>query len=133
MLKYLWLIFLAFPSFAETDFSQEENTEIMEETHEYATKHAKIQILNKITAKAKYVEVNVGDQITFATMKIKISKCLKSSPFELSENKILMEISELKNGQTNYQVLFNGWMFSSSPAISSLEHAVYDVVAIECY
>ena len=131
MLKYLLLIFLASISFAETEFQEEDNIEIVEESHEHETRHAKIQILNKITAKAKYINATIGDQITFANLKITISKCIKSSPYELSENKILMEIVEKKNG--DYQMLFNGWMFSSSPAISSLEHAVYDIVAIECY
>ena len=29
-------------------------------------------------------------------------------------------------------VLFTGWMFASSPALSALEHPVYDVWVIDC-
>ena len=29
-------------------------------------------------------------------------------------------------------VLFSGWMFASSPALSALEHPVYDVWVIDC-
>jgi hypothetical protein len=28
--------------------------------------------------------------------------------------------------------VFNGWMFSSSPSVSNLENAIYDVTAVEC-
>ncbi|MFT5180431.1 MAG: hypothetical protein ACI8S3_000304, partial [Alphaproteobacteria bacterium] len=28
--------------------------------------------------------------------------------------------------------LFSGWMFASSPALSALEHAVYDVWVVDC-
>ena len=30
------------------------------------------------------------------------------------------------------QTVFYGWMFASSPAVSSLEHAVYDVSVLTC-
>ena len=32
----------------------------------------------------------------------------------------------------NTNVVFNGWMFASSPALNALEHPVYDLVLIEC-
>jgi len=28
--------------------------------------------------------------------------------------------------------VFSGWMFSSSPAISALEHPVYDITLLAC-
>ncbi len=140
MYKYLLVLFLFFslPSYAEENFDdteiQDENEEEGDEqTLEHITKKAKIQILNKITAKSQYLEVPVSSQITFGTIKIKVLKCLKSSPYELYENKILLEILEKKNGQENYSTIFDGWMFSSSPAISSLEHAVYDITAVSCH
>jgi hypothetical protein len=30
------------------------------------------------------------------------------------------------------EALFSGWMFASSPALSALEHPVYDVWVIDC-
>ncbi len=132
MFKYLLALFLSLSLLSYAEAIQDEDS-MQEQISEQSTKKAKIQILNKITAKSQYLEVPVNSQITFGTMKIKILKCLKSSPYELSENKILLEILEKKNGQEDYSTIFNGWMFSSSPAISSLEHAVYDVTAISCY
>lgn len=111
----------------------EDEEGIEEEIKENYTKYAKIQVLNKITAKSKYLDVPVNSQISFGTLKVRILKCLQSSPYELTENKILFEIFEKKSGQENYSPIFNGWMFSSSPSVSSLEHAVYDVTAVSCY
>ena len=34
----------------------------------------------------------------------------------------------LADGQT----VFSGWMFASSPALSALEHPVYDVWVVDC-
>ena len=83
MHKYLILLFLLFPmiclseedTIIETDIETESTASDdaeTEETTEYKTKNAKIQILNKITAKSHYVEVPVNSQITFGTIKIKI-------------------------------------------------------------
>jgi hypothetical protein len=107
--------------------------DIAEEEFTHKKTYATIQVLNKITAKIKYLDIKVNSQTNFDTLKIKISDCWKSSPYDLSENKILLEIEEKKSEQTEYKQIFNGWMFSSSPAISSLEHPVYDIVAINCH
>ena len=135
MLRYILLLSLLLPqlSCAEELSETEVEQELIEESNDQTTSKAKIQILNKITAKAQYVTVDINSEIKFHTLTLRIFKCLKSSPYELSENKILIEISEKKNGQDDENIIFDGWMFSSSPAISSLEHAVYDVVAIDCH
>ena len=127
MVKYLLTLFLALPYFVFADNILEENFSQQE------TENARIQILNKITAKTQYVEAPINSQVTFGTIKIIVLRCLKSSPYDPPENKILLDISEKKNGQTEYNNIFSGWMFSNSPSISSLEHAVYDVTAINCY
>lgn len=95
--------------------------------------YATIQILNKITAKIKYLNIKIGAEALFDSLKIKALSCWKASPYDLSENKILLDISAKKVDTEEYQDIFKGWMFSSSPAISSLEHPIYDIVAINCY
>lgn len=94
---------------------------------------AKIQILNKITAKTNYIDIKVGSEKTWELIKIKVNACWESSPFELSENKISMEIFEKKTEKDAYHQIFSGWMFSSSPSISTIENPIYDVVAIDCH
>src|ERR1044072_3685949 len=47
------------------------------------------------------------------------------------ENGACLEIYEERAGEAGER-LFAGWMFSSSPALSALEHPVYDVTLLEC-
>ena len=54
-------------------------------------------------------------------------------------NKVSGKISKIKiedNKETYFDKeeikIFSGWMFSSSPSISALDHAVYDVWVIDC-
>ena len=42
-----------------------------------------------------------------------------------------LEIVDAKPGEAPVK-LFSGWMFASSPAVSALEHPVYDVWVIDC-
>jgi hypothetical protein len=42
-----------------------------------------------------------------------------------------MEIREVRPNEPPAS-RFVGWMFASSPALSALEHAVYDVWVIDC-
>ena len=36
------------------------------------------------------------------------------------------------NDKLKGQSIFSGWMFASSPALSALEHPIYDVWVIDC-
>jgi len=58
-------------------------------------------------------------------------RCWKSLPEDRPENAALLEISELKPDEAP-QKIFLGWMFSSSPGLSGLEHPVYDIAVIAC-
>lgn len=99
----------------------------------HSKKYATVQILNKITAKIKHLDVQVNSEKSFELITIKVLSCWKSSPYDLSENKILLEIFEKKANTEEHNKIFEGWMFSSSPAISTMEHPIYDVIAINCH
>lgn len=109
-----------------------EQLEESDDNYNHFKKKARIQVLNKITAKSTYIDIITSQSYEVGTLKIKIDSCWKSSPYEPTENKILLDVSEKKPDQQNYLTIFKGWMFSSSPSISSLEHSVYDVIAISC-
>jgi len=102
---------------------------------EYSNLHkiAIIQALNKITAQTSTLEVKVGSSIDFGKLTISAHKCWKSSPDERPENKILLEVIDREGkSSSKKEKLFYGWMFSSSPSISDLEHPIYDISAIGC-
>ncbi len=92
---------------------------------------AVLQGLNKVTAKTSELRIKVGGQIEFGKLIIKAKKCWKSPPDQRPENKILLEVEETDLSGAK-KTIFYGWMFSSSPSISGLEHPIYDITAIEC-
>lgn len=93
---------------------------------------AVLQGLNKVTAKTSELQVKVGGSTTFGKLIIKVHKCWKSPADQRPENKILLQIDEIDVTTNNKKQIFYGWMFSSSPSISGLEHPVYDITAISC-
>jgi hypothetical protein len=90
-----------------------------------------LQGLNKVTARAVTIEAPLGSVQRFGTIEIVAHRCWKAAPEERPENAALLEISEIKQGETPKQI-FLGWMFSSSPGLSSLEHPFYDVTVVRC-
>ncbi|MCE3254827.1 MAG: hypothetical protein K0R25_321 [Rickettsiaceae bacterium] len=92
-----------------------------------------VQVLDKINAKSSELKINVGAQASFGKLVIKVKKCWKSSPEQRPENKILVEVEELGSEEKSpKKQIFYGWLFSSSPSISGIEHPIYDITAISC-
>ena len=92
---------------------------------------AHLQGLNKVTAKTTTIEAPIGVSVYFGTLQITLKKCWKALPEDKPENAALLEIVDNKVGG-HPAPAFSGWMFSSSPAISALEHPVYDITLLEC-
>ena len=92
---------------------------------------AQMQGLDKITARVSQFEAPVGKTVRFGNLSIVVRDCRKSPPEERPENAAFVEIYEARPGEEKER-LFSGWMFSSSPALSALEHPVYDVTLLEC-
>jgi hypothetical protein len=90
-----------------------------------------LQGLNKVTARAQALEAPIGSVIRYGTIEIIAHKCWKSAASDRPENAALLEVSELKQGEAPHHI-FSGWMFSSTPGLSSLEHPFYDINVIAC-
>jgi len=92
---------------------------------------AVMQGLDKITARVSRFDTPIEKPVMFGTLSIVVRDCEKSAPEERPENAAFVEIYENRPGEARRR-LFSGWMFSSSPALSALEHPVYDVNLLEC-
>jgi hypothetical protein len=92
---------------------------------------AVLQGLDKITARVSRFDAPVGQPVRFGTLSIVVRDCEKSAPEERTENAAFVQIEETRPKEQKSR-LFSGWMFSSSPALSALEHPVYDVNLLEC-
>ena len=92
---------------------------------------AVIQGLDKITARVSRFDARVGEPVKFGTLLVLVRDCEKSAPEDRPENAAFVEIHDNRPGE-NHGMLFTGWMFSSSPALSALEHPVYDITVLDC-
>jgi hypothetical protein len=88
--------------------------------------------LDKITARITTFEAPIDMEVSFGTLRITARTCKKRPPEEPPEVAVFLDISEQRPGDAERRDLFTGWMFASSPALSALEHPVYDVWVIDC-
>ena len=92
---------------------------------------AQLQGLDKITARVSELDAPVGKTVTFGTLQITVRDCEKNPPEERPEDAAFLQIDEVRPGEENVR-RFSGWMFAQSPALSSLEHPVYDIILLAC-
>lgn len=126
--KILLILFLLIP--LKSALSNDNGLPISQISEENFADIATLQGLNKITAKVSNLQISVGNSQDFGKLTILVHKCHKAPPEERPENKILIEVFE--NNAMDKKQIFYGWMLSSTPSISSLEHPIYDITAINC-
>ena len=94
------------------------------------SKKAEIKILDKITTKVETIEISVNASINFDSLVIKIFACFKNPPEDIPENFVLLKIYD--KIISDDQAIYQGWMISSSPSTTPLEHPIYDLWLVEC-
>ena len=97
---------------------------------EYPT--VRLQALDKSTARTITFEAEVGSTIEYGYIYIKVQSCRKSEPLDTPENASFLQIWEIPINSKKSEWLFSGWMFASSPALSAMDHPVYDVWVLDC-
>ena len=94
---------------------------------------AEFNTLDKITARTKNIEINLNEDTTLGSLIINLKSCQNRPPDFLPESTAYVEIFDTLNQSLEEKnLVFSGWMFSSSPAISALEHPVYDISLVSC-
>ncbi len=91
----------------------------------------KLQSLDKATARTMTFEAKVGSTLKFGSLYMRVQNCQKSSPIDEPESAAFLQIWEVDTNEKSDWV-FSGWMFSSSPGLSAMDHPIYDVWVIEC-
>lgn len=87
--------------------------------------------VDKITGRMSTLEAKIGTPVEFGDLSITPQKCITRTPEETPENAAYLEIIE-RNTKGDVIPVFNGWMFSSNPALSAMEHPVYDIWVLSC-
>jgi hypothetical protein len=95
------------------------------------TDTAVLRWLDKVTGRVTTLEAWVGDAIPIGTLSIEVQTCMTRPPEETPESATFLKIWDKRTDQAAAEV-FSGWMFASSPALSAMDHAVYDVWVLGC-
>ena len=90
-----------------------------------------LQGLDKVSGRVMTIEAPVGTPVHFGTLEIIVRTCRKRPPEDFPESAAFLDIWEIRTGEAAAS-LFRGWMFASSPALSALEHPVYDIWVLDC-
>jgi hypothetical protein len=90
-----------------------------------------LQGLDKVTARVVTIEAPVGVPVHMGALEIVARACKKRRPEDQPESAAFLDIWELRPDQPATG-LFRGWMFASSPALSAMEHPVYDIWVLDC-
>lgn len=105
---------------------------------------ARLSALDKITARISEIDVPLNSPVRFGTLEIILHHCAFKPPEAPPEHAAFLVIRDLgyadananrgtnTGTDTDVPPVFSGWMFASSPAVSGLEHAVYDLSVTAC-
>ncbi len=96
----------------------------------------KLQSIDKVTGRTLTFEARVGSTVKYGPLYIKVQACRKAPPIEQPESAAFLQIWEVspKNAAAKdaSKWVFSGWMFASSPALSAMDHPIYDVWVLDC-
>lgn len=130
---------------AEVEELEAEPDPVRYEQHQTAT----LRALDKITGRSTNITVETGTPIVFGSLNVELQTCYQTEPEFPPESAAFLTINSVQAVQVDNMDdgvdasvvktvsednprLFSGWMFASSPGLSALEHAVYDVWVINC-
>ena len=92
-----------------------------------------IIILDKVSSKTNFLKLHIGQEKKFQNLLIKSLKCKNSEFDDNPEITAYIQVKDLLNKNNNEVFIFNGWTFSSGPAINPFDHPVYDIWLTKCY
>ena len=92
-----------------------------------------IKVLDKVSSKTDLLKLEIGKELKFKGLLIKSLKCKNSEFDDNPEITAYVQVKDMTNKDNNEVFIFNGWTFSSSPAVNPFDHAVYDIWLTRCY
>ena len=92
-----------------------------------------IKVLDKVSSKTDLLKLEIGKELKFKGLLIKSLKCKNSEFDDNPDITAYIQVKDMTNKDNNEVFIFNGWTFSSSPAVNPFDHAVYDIWLTRCY
>ena len=88
--------------------------------------------LDKITAKTSTIKILIGETKRFGLLEIKALKCGNVKSQTEPDQAAYIQVKDLSDNKDKQVFVFNGWTFSSSKTLRSLDHPVYDLWLSGC-
>ena len=88
---------------------------------------AVLRALDRVAGEATDIEIATGASVLFGRIGIRLQECRFPLDTPVADAFARLEIVDLDG-----EVLFRGWMVASSPALSAMDHARYDVWVLRC-
>jgi hypothetical protein len=89
---------------------------------------AVLQALDKVNARSQTFNVRVGASARFGSLTIAVQSCVVRPPDQPADAAAFLVVTDATPGSP----AFHGWMFQSDPAVSMLQHPIYDVRVLGC-
>ena len=96
-------------------------------------KFIEIKILDKVSSKTDLLKLEIGEEKKFQNLLIKSLKCKNSEFDDNPEITAYIQVKDTSIKNNDEVFIFNGWTFSSSPAVNPFDHPVYDIWLSKCY
>ena len=92
--------------------------------------YANFKLLDKISNKLAEKTIKVNESELIGTLNIKVYSCFTEPPNKIPEDYVLIDVKD--NFQDEDKSIYKGWMISSSPDVTPLEHPIYDLWLLGC-
>ncbi len=91
---------------------------------------ARMRLLDKMTGRTQTFEVVAGAEEMVDRLRIRLSAC--RSPEDNGQHGTMAFVQIWDTKRAEDAMVFSGWMFAESPALSAMDHPRYDVWVINC-
>jgi hypothetical protein len=89
---------------------------------------AQLQVLDKVNAQSAVLTVKVGQEAQFGSLSIQVQACNIHPPDQPQDSAAYLNITDSHADAPG----FRGWMLANNPALSMMQHPLYDVRVMGC-
>jgi len=89
---------------------------------------AEIRAIDRSTGRTYKLDIPLNKEIIFSNLILNVEYCYKNPIDKEIENYAYLTVKD----KLINKYVFQGWMFSSSPSLSSLEHPINDIWLLNC-
>jgi hypothetical protein len=89
---------------------------------------AKLQALDKVNAQATTLTIKVGESATFGSLTVTVKACMTRPADQPADAAAYLDITDSHPDQPP----FDGWMLQDEPAVSMMQHPIYDLRVAGC-